>query len=151
MLQHPRVRAFCFISGKTSCDSAHRQLWWETPCRCETKGEGELILMFSASQSGRGSDPAESPRSLPATLLTQHLILRPLYGNTFTIEGPQLWPAHLDSSRVIKTVICFFIPATWCCRHKLFQASLPPSADALIKSISMWSSLCDKVIFCTSA
>lgn len=143
-----------------------RSIWWSEgalqpisllldllaiPAVTGTRG-GILILSSHKAEGDLAARTSPSPSYVVDTALA---ILQPLYGNTFTMGGPQLGQpgrlfrsVHLDSSRgVVKAVICLFIPAAVMLPPKAFQASLPPSVDAIIKSDSIWSSHCDKVLF----
>lgn len=114
-----------------------------------------MVFLFSAVTQRKVTWQRASSPSPSYVVDTALAILQPLYGNTFTMGGPQLGQpgrlfrsVHLDSSRgVVKAVICLFIPAAVMLPPKAFQASLPPSVDAIIKSDSIWSSRCDKVLF----
>lgn len=128
---------------------ARLQLWWETNHKMRQWTYSEVFSVTKRKMIWPGW---ESPRCLPATLLTQHSILQPLYGNTFMIEGPQLRSVHLDSSRVVKTVICFFIPATMTATKNFPGLSSTERWRANQVQFNLdWSSLCDKVLFRPSA
>lgn len=113
----------------TSCD-------WDTA----------MVLLFSGVTKRKVTWRRASSPSPSYVVDTALAILQPLYGNAFTMGGPPLGQpgrlfrsVRLDSSRgVVKTVICLFIPAAVTLPPEAFQASLPPSVDAIIKSHSIW-------------
>lgn len=85
----------------------HAMLFLFSGFHCH-KVEGDLVWLRASSRS---------PSYVVDTALA---VLQPLYGNTFMTGGPQLGQlgtlfrsVHLDSSRAVKTVTCFFIPATY--------------------------------------
>lgn len=105
-----------------------------------------MVFLFSGVTKRKVTWRRASSPSPSYVVDTALAILQPLYGNAFTMGGPPLGQpvrlfrsVHLDSSRgVVKTVICLFIPAAVTLPPEAFQASLPPSVDAIIKSDSIW-------------